>query len=385
MTLTRFSRALTAALPLALVWAATIALTGQSATATWTTVAPGVEHAHVVRPAPGGVGAWNVHALRVDMTRARLDVMRANDDAIALDTVSAIAGRANAIAAINGGYFRMSGDYRGDPTGTLQVDGAVFSEPDRERAAVGIVRDADGARLIFGHVAWRAELEAGGDIMKVDGVNRARGPDDLVVFTPPFDATTRTDASGIEATVREGRVVEIHDMAGGRAIPRDGFVVSARGRAREWVKRALTPDTRVTFSAGLRPARETAPGRWAEAEDVLGAGPKLVTAGRVDVTDRQEQMTPSFATDLHPRSAIAALADGRALLVVVDGRRPPERVGLSLEDLARLLIDLGAVEAINLDGGGSTAMVVQGKVVNYPSDPTGERPVSDAIVVRPKP
>jgi len=93
-------------------------------------------------------------------------------------------------------------------------------------------------------------------------------------------------------------------------------------------------------------------------------------------------MIPTFATDLHPRTAIASLADGRALLLVADGRRSPERVGLALEDLAKLLIELGAVDAINLDGGGSTAMVVKGTLVNFPTDPTGERPVSDAIVVR---
>jgi exopolysaccharide biosynthesis protein len=122
---------------------------------------------------------------------------------------------------------------------------------------------------------------------------------------------------------------------------------------------------------------------WNEAEDILGAGPRLVTRGAVDITDAREKMIPAFSTDLHPRTAIAALADGRALLVTADGRRPPERVGLALDDLARLLIELGAREAINLDGGGSTTMVIKGELVNFPSDATGERPVSDAIVVRP--
>jgi exopolysaccharide biosynthesis protein len=103
----------------------------------------------------------------------------------------------------------------------------------------------------------------------------------------------------------------------------------------------------------------------------------------VDVTDVREKMIPTFATDLHPRTAVASLAGGHALLLTADGRRAPDRVGLALSDLAALLIELGAREAINLDGGGSTAMVVDGKLVNFPSDATGERPVSDAIVVRP--
>ncbi|HUE88162.1 MAG TPA: phosphodiester glycosidase family protein [Vicinamibacterales bacterium] len=363
---------------IALAAAATLA---QPAAPVWTTVAPGVEHAHFRREAPTE-GAWNINVLRIDMTQARLDVIRARDTAIGLETVTSIASRVGAIAAINGGYFRTSGDFLGDSTGTLQIDGVVWSEPDRARAAVGIVRGRRASRLIFGHVAWQASIEAGRAKRTVDGLNRARGPNDLVVFTPEFGPATITDASGIEVVVRSGRVVDLLDDTGNTTIPSDGFVVSARGEARDWVRRSLRKGTRVRVRTTLRPADPSRSNPWAAAEDILGAGPKLVTAGRVDVTDVREKMIPTFATDLHPRTAIASLADGRALLLVADGRRSPERVGLTLDDLAKLLIELGAVEAINLDGGGSTAMVVRGKLVNFPSDPTGERPVSDAIVVR---
>jgi len=353
----------------------------QPASLSWTAVAPGVEHAHFRREAPSE-GFWNINVLRVDLTRARLDVIRARDTAIGLETVTSMAARTGAIAAVNGGYFRTSGDFLGESTGTLQIDGVVWSEPDRARAAVGIVREPPSSRLIFGHVAWQASIVAGREKRTVEGVNRARGPNDLVVFTPDFGPATITDSSGIEVVVRKDRVVEIHDEAGSTPIPRDGFIVSARGGGREWVRRALRDGTRVRVSTVLQPADPFRSNPWAAAEDILGAGPKLVTAGRVDVTDVREQMIPTFAPEPHPRTAIGALADGRALLLVADGRRPPERVGLALDDLARLLIELGAVEAINLDGGGSTTMVVQGKLVNFPTDPTGERPVSDAIVVR---
>jgi exopolysaccharide biosynthesis protein len=107
-----------------------------------------------------------------------------------------------------------------------------------------------------------------------------------------------------------------------------------------------------------------------------------VTSGKVDITAAREKMLPTFATDRHPRTAIASLRDGRVLLVVVDGRQPSLSIGMSLDELARFLIELGAVEAINMDGGGSTTMVVNDAIVNRPSDPTGERPVSDVILVR---
>lgn len=86
-------------------------------------------------------------------------------------------------------------------------------------------------------------------------------------------------------------------------------------------------------------------------------------------------MTNAFVTDRHPRTTIAKLNSGKLLLVTVDGRQHSISVGMSLPMLAELLLALGAVDAIKLDGGDSTTMVVRDKVVNRPFDQTGERPV----------
>src|SRR5918993_4272250 len=89
----------------------------------WKQVAAGIEHAHIIRKAPGE-GNWNVNVLRIDTRVARLDVVHAQDAAIGLETVTSIAQRTGAIAAVNGGYFRTTGDFQGDSTGTLQIDRA---------------------------------------------------------------------------------------------------------------------------------------------------------------------------------------------------------------------------------------------------------------------
>ena len=344
----------------------------------WRRVSAGVEHAHIVRDAP-----WNIHVLRVDPAQARLDVVHARDDAVGVETTSAIAKRHGAIAAVNGGYFRMTGAFAGDSTGTLQIDGRILSEPDRGRAAVGLVRAPGTTRLVMGHVTWDGSVNVEGNRRRLNGVNRARGANELILFTPEFNDTTLTDDSGTEAIVRAGRVAGVRDSAGSTPIPRDGFILSATGTMRQWVRDRLRPGRRVTTTVTLRPVDRLTVNPWKGAEDILGAGPKLVTAGRVDITAAREKMLPAFATDRHPRTAVASLRDGRVLLVVVDGRQPSLSVGMSLNELARFLIELGAVEAINMDGGGSTTMVVHDAIVNRPSDPTGERPVSDAIIVNP--
>lgn len=116
---------------------------------------------------------------------------------------------------------------------------------------------------------------------------------------------------------------------------------------------------------------------WPEAMETLGGNPTLVEDGRITV-GRSDH--PFFAR--HPRTAVGLTADRRLLLVVVDGRRRRFSIGMRLRELARFMRERGARWALNLDGGGSTTMVVRGRVVNRPSDGR-ERPVSSALVVLP--
>jgi len=91
----------------------------------------------------------------------------------------------------------------------------------------------------------------------------------------------------------------------------------------------------------------------------------------------------SFVASRNPRTLAGVRSDGRILLVTIDGRRPGWSAGATLPEAARVMRALGAREALNLDGGGSTTMTVKGAVVNFPSDPTGERPVGDGVFVLP--
>jgi exopolysaccharide biosynthesis protein len=109
--------------------------------------------------------------------------------------------------------------------------------------------------------------------------------------------------------------------------------------------------------------------------------------GRVAVAARREgfggPLFGTFVAGRQPRTLAGVRADGRVLLVTVDGRRPGWSTGVTLREAARLMLSLGARDALNLDGGGSTTMTVRGEVVNRPSDSYGERPVSDGIYALP--
>lgn len=115
--------------------------------------------------------------------------------------------------------------------------------------------------------------------------------------------------------------------------------------------------------------------------EAVGGFPDLIDAGR-RVGDLEVGSRPSFAAARHPRSAIGYdSARGVLWIVLVDGRQLPHSAGMTLPELARLFESLGADEAINLDGGGSSALVLRGTPVNRPSDPTGERAVVNALAL----
>ena len=351
-------------------------------------IAPGVEHLQIVRGYKSdkeATGPWFINILRIDLSQARLRLVHAMDEAVGLETVSSMATRYGALAAVNSGYFRTTGTYRGDSVGVEVLEGKILSESNNARAAVGLIERSGTQGLIFGHVKFDGQVVAGPKASHpVNGLNRPRSDNELIVFTPEFHRTTLSDPNGLELIVRRDRIVELRDLQGSSAIPADGFVISVSGTAREWALKNLRRGARVQLNLKLSPVETEQADSWQQATSVIGGGPQLIKNGRVEITNAAEKILPTFVSDGHPRTAIARLKSGQILLLTVDGRQPGESVGMSLVMLADLLLEFGAVDAINLDGGGSTTMVIRNKLVNKPSDATGERPVSDAILVYPR-
>jgi exopolysaccharide biosynthesis protein len=350
-------------------------------------IAPGIEHLQITRgykSEKDATGPWFINVLRIDLSHARLRLVHALDEAVGLETVSSMAARYGALAAVNSGYFRTTGTYRGDSVGVEVLNGKILSESNNVRAAVGLIERGLNQQLIFGHVKFEGQVVAGTKTHSINGLNRPRADNELIVFTPEFHRTTLTEPNGLELIVRRGQVIEARDLQGSSSIPADGLIISASGAARDWALNYLRRGARVRMNLNLSPVEVGQTDLWKQATNVIGGGPQLIKNGRVEITNTAEKILPSFVSDGHPRTAIAKLKSGQILLVTVDGRQPGESIGMSLTMLADLLLEFGAVEAINLDGGGSTTMVIRNKLVNKPSDATGERPVSDAILLYPR-
>jgi exopolysaccharide biosynthesis protein len=142
----------------------------------------------------------------------------------------------------------------------------------------------------------------------------------------------------------------------------------------------LRRNSRVRLDESYEPV-EGEPKSWLLSQDIIGGAGLLIRDGR-DVEDWSiERFNQGFAENRHPRTMIGTSADSTIWLVTVDGRQPEQSVGMSLVELRALARRLGLVNALNLDGGGSTTMWVQGQVLNRPSDPAGPRKVGDALLL----
>lgn len=175
-----------------------------------------------------------------------------------------------------------------------------------------------------------------------------------------------------------------------------GNVVSVTGRARGAVGAIHEGgQTKLVFDrlrvarvanggVNYEPLLGSSPRDWARAQHAISGAGLLMLNGRELHEWSDERFVAGFDTTRHPRTAIGTDAAGRIWLITVDGRRPAVSLGMSFSELQRLGKRLGLRSLLNLDGGGSTTMWAAGRIVNHPSDPTGPRPVSEAILVVPR-
>lgn len=283
-----------------------------------------------------------------------------------LATVSRLARDAGARIAINATYFGG----RGQSLGLVRVDGDVLSGPLLGRTALAF--GGVGSLPAIGRVAFGGALQfPDGATLAADGFNQPRSSEQVVVYNDRhgFRTGTAEVPGAVEWAIdASGHVVEM--ASSDCAIPEGGWVVSAHGHALDFLTPRLELGANVRFVPTLD--RLLAPYPHA-----LGGGPRLVAQGRVQVGSVEERFRPDVARSLAPRTAVATTRRPSWLFVVAEGREV-DAVGLSLEELATFLVERGAEDALNFDGGGSSTLVVDGQVLNHPTDGQ-ERPVANAL------
>ncbi len=314
-------------------------------------------------PRPGGL--WQVNPVL------------SNDTVVGTERLTDMEKRYSAgatVAGINGDLFGA----KGVPSGILMRSGALDQPPLAGRSSIGL--DAGGT-LNVGRVTMLATWQGSGPRRALNDVNGPAGSNGVSLFTTAYGPATPSTPGSVElvfgsfpATTPNGEIaatVTAVSGGGGTAIPAGGAVLEARGVAATRMQAEAPVGQTVKVRLILKPA-------WAGIVDALGGGPVLVRNGK-PVFRANEQFTPGQLLPRTARSAVGQLADGRLLLVTVDGALPGYSAGVTNFELALQLVRLGAVTAAALDGGRSATMAFDGTLLNRPTGP--ERAIGEALLV----
>ena len=306
--------------------------------------------------------------VRINIVEMSLGVNQglAVEPAIASETlasrnkISNIAGRDNAIVAINGGYFKPQ---TGVPLGTLMINKKVYTGPIYDRVAMGIFDNG----FEMARVQLKANVVTNKGGLKIDNINQPRMlSTNTIVYTPDWgEYSPPSPKYGKQLVISGGKLVKT--SYGRSQIPKDGFVIVGPQKSLDTIANAM----KFQLDIKINP-------EWKDVNHIISGGPYLVKNGDIYV-DMTAQKLASIG-GRNPRTAIGYTKDNSLIMLTADGREGAS-IGLTLVELANLMKELGCVNAMNLDGGGSTVMYVKGKIVNKPAV-QGGIPLSHTLSIK---
>lgn len=311
-----------------------------------TDVDKGVKHIQLLKYYQGQPVRINVIEINPSLNpNLKLTPALASDTLGRKNTISTIAKNNNSIVAINGTFFKPA---TGVPLGTLMINKKMYTGPIYDRVAMGFFDNGyDMARIQL-----NANLKSFTKTLKVDNINQPRTlSTHVIVYTPEWGNTAPVSPQyGEQISVQDGKVVEVSTSP--LTIPENGFVV-------------VGPKKQLDQFADVKNIQfevQTIP-NWDNVNHIISGGPYLVKKSQVYV-DIDEQKLGAIGGK-NPRTAIGYTADNNFIIVTVDGREKAS-VGMTLNELGNFMKSIGCYNAMNLDGGGSTVLYVNGRVVNHP-------------------
>ncbi|MFN0065191.1 MAG: phosphodiester glycosidase family protein [Chlamydiales bacterium] len=287
-----------------------------------------------------------LHRLEIDPEYFEVRPAIASDKTGEVASVLSIAQEHNAVAAVNGGFFSTEGY----PCGALKIKQWI-ALPYRYRGAVGWSQDLSPSFARF----WA-------EIPGIDGLNQERGVGKAILYTPIFGERTNSTAQGEDVVIRCGRVIDI--QTNNALIPAFGCVLSLQEE--HPLYGTFCVGDPWSYSVRLQPAD------WEQYDYIVAGAPLLLSEGYKVCDFSCERIIPSFLELPHPRTAVGLLPNGHWLFVVTEG--------MTISELQDYFWRQGCIAALNLDGGSSSTLVLDGEIKIEQET----RAVSDAVLVVPK-
>jgi len=313
-----------------------------------------ITHTHIKRFTKRGPLHINIIRINPNSPEISIRPAMAGSRIGNIERVDSIALRENAVVAINGSFFE-SRKTPHLPVGILVADGKVINKSLLHRSAMGITRDNN---IVFGipKIKGKVTNAITAKSFSVWGVNRPRKKDEVIIYTPEYGRRTRTNQWGKEIIITRNMVSSY--SAGNSEIPEDGYVISFHGWTRKYTE-LLPVNAVVEVNFGLS-------GSWKDIKHVISGGPLLLKNGKAVVkTSVIEENFRGSLLKPTARTAVGIDEYGKLYFFVVDRRRFIS-AGVTYSELAKIMKETGIMTGMALDGGGTSTLVINGTVKNYP-------------------
>lgn len=326
------------------------------------TVSPGIKHITIQRYTKAGPMFINIVEINPALNpNIKIKPALAGITLPNTRRVQNIVKQNDAVVGINASFFKPSS---GVPLGTLVINEELITGPIYDRVTLGI----KGNEFKMARISLQGKaMTVYGEEIKINNVNQPRmlASYNIIYSEKWGKIAPPTPQYGLQVAISEGKIINVSTDR--LEIPAKGFVMV--GPAKELSKLKVNDPVEITFS--------TSPD-WSGIDHAISGGPYLVKEGQVYIDARDQKF--GSITGRNPRTAIGYTQDNKLLMVTIDGRQK-NSVGATLNELARVMKEFGCYNAMNLDGGSSTQMIVLNRIVNRPLS-TGGNHVSNGLIVK---
>lgn len=348
----------------------------------------GIEYVHYTDNTP-----LSIHVIKANPLLCKVIPAKGINNGIGRECLPTIMERYNALAGVNGGYFHIGGAYDGRSAGMCKALDRWFSSPYRESSSLAWCENNERVECSRGGIIWSITIN--GKSLPIDNFNHALKPETAVLYSWAMHRSTLTPKGTLEIVFKDNKVVSVHKL-GDAEIPHGAWVY-AMDKRHESIDTPFEVGMDVAlnhrfvfFNEEFEDMEVDAEYHnfWQNADYLLSGGPILIKDGVETKNYDKDILKQSIMYSRQPRTVIGVTENMEWILAIVEGRQPKKSIGMDVFEIASFLKELGCRHALNMDGGASVLMVVEGKIVNTAmfngiesDEEFGQRRVADALLV----
>lgn len=313
----------------------------------------------------------NILEVNPSVSGVQIKPVLSHDYVYGYDYLSEIIKRTNAYAAINAGFFS---EY-GLPSGMVAIDGKVLTLPTGKYPVFYV----SGGKASLGMYKVQLKLIARESEIRPEKFNMPAGKWECAVYTPAYGLTNRVKGENYTVAVKAGKVISSGFRQEETKMPADGILITIKTEGQGFDEAEKNKYSSLLSLVKGDTVELSAFEKLPEDLQAYECGSWIVKEGNIVIGEKDPWI--GVTTNNDPRTAIGLKKDGTVVMMTVDGRQPGYSEGMSCEELGEFLLGYGVENAAMLDGGASTEMVVNGRLVNKPSFKGKERPIAGGIAV----